>query len=342
MSRQADSHPTESLLRRSAAAGLLSLTRGISRIQPIGGRGLRILGYHGVCDDRDADKPWMPDYFVSASAFARQIAHAAQNGRIVLLGEVVDALRDDPLSLDQCIAITFDDVAACTFEHALPVLERHGGRASFFVSTGHVATGRLFDADIIRLLRWKAQLAGPCLSAELQAILENPSRYKRMTVAQLRRLLDGPARRVAESVDSRISNALGPLNWAQVRRIAAMGHEIGAHTVDHAILGAQPGYVRRMQISESVHDLRMALGTSPTGFAYPNGGPGDFGASDESALRYAGVGYALSTRAGTCTRSDGLYDLPRTCIGMRHTATTFALELTGLLDRRRRRQQGWA
>lgn len=333
--------PIKSVWRRSAGAGLLSISRGLSRIGRLGGTGLRILGYHGVCDDKYAGLPWVPDYFVTASSFEWQMEHVARNFRIVHILDVLDALQKNPDSLDGCVAITFDDVAACTVRCAVRVLDRFAIKASFFVSTGHVATGRMFDADVVRLLRWKPQLAGPGVSSDLRNLIGARDSFKNKTADELRRLLDGPQRRVLTNVRGPVYDALRPMNWTQVRQLSGQGHEIGAHTVDHAILGRLPSPFRRTQIVESIRELEANVGKAPIGFAYPNGGPGDFDESDAATLRHAGIRYALSTRAGVCESNLEFYNLPRTCIGMGHTQTSFALEMTGILDRRRRRQQGW-
>ena len=130
------------------------------------------------------------------------------------------------------------------------------------------------------------------------------------------------------------------MNWDEVAQLAADGHEIGAHTVDHVILGRQSPQVRREQITNSVLELERRLRTRVTGFAYPNGGPGDFGKPDHAVLRELGVQYALTTRPGPAGGGD-VFSLPRICIGLGHTRRRFALELTGLLDRRRQKQYGW-
>jgi hypothetical protein len=76
------------------------------------------------------------------------------------------------------------------------------------------------------------------------------------------------------------------------------------------------------------------------GFAYPNGGPHDFVAGDDATLRAAGVRSAVTTRTAFA-RGHDLFALPRVCIGGSHTPQRLALELSGLLDRRRQRVQGW-
>lgn len=319
----------------------MSFARIASRFGRVGVGGLRILGYHGVCRDEVARQPWVPDYFVTASAFERQMEYLSRRFRVVRLADVYETIRSNPAALNGCVAVTFDDVAACVMDTAVPVLDQFGFSASFFVSTGHASSGRLFDDDVLRLIRCDAHLAGPHLSASLSGLVDDARRFKTMSISDLRRVLDGPGKRLMNAIDESVYETLRPVNSCEVRRLFDAGHEIGAHTTDHAILCRQGAAERRAQIVESIADVERMVGVCPVGFAYPNGGPGDFDAIDQAILEYCGIGYAVSTRSDVCDREATMFDLPRTCIGMGHTPLSFGLELTGILDRRRRRQQGW-
>jgi peptidoglycan/xylan/chitin deacetylase (PgdA/CDA1 family) len=142
-------------------------------------------------------------------------------------------------------------------------------------------------------------------------------------------------------METPVRETLRPLCWAEIRRLSAAGFEIGAHTVEHAILGRETREVRRREIAGSVAELAAELGRTPAGFAYPNGGPGDYGTEDAALLEQLGVAYAVTTRPDF-VRDQSPYDLPRVALGGGHDPAGFALELSGLLDGRRRRQQGWS
>jgi peptidoglycan/xylan/chitin deacetylase (PgdA/CDA1 family) len=65
------------------------------------------------------------------------------------------------------------------------------------------------------------------------------------------------------------------LTWDDVRRLAALGHEIGSHTVTHANLGAaSPEDVRR-ELAESKAAIEREVGRPVRWLAYPYGGPRD-------------------------------------------------------------------
>ena len=96
--------------------------------------GLRILLYHRVADDGDP-------LAVSPRRFREQMDHLAEAGfRVVSLGEAVELL-DSGAVPQRTIGLTFDDGFADVRDEALPVLKRHGFRATVFVATG-VTSGR--------------------------------------------------------------------------------------------------------------------------------------------------------------------------------------------------------
>lgn len=302
--------------------------------------GLRILCYHGVCADEIGEAPWLRSHFVTATRFAQQMETLVRQGPVVYLPDVMARTASGSVTTHgDSFAITFDDVAACSFVHARPVLERLGIRASFFVATGHVASGQLFHSDVVHLLRWRPELLDLGKRVSMSSLSADTTAYKRMTLAEVRAEMEEAESIVRRQLDATALQTLRPLNWEEVEQLCAEGHEIGGHTVDHVILGRQSPQVRREQIANSVLDLERRLHTRVMGFAYPNGGPGDFGEPDHAVLRELGVQYALTTRPGFADGGD-ILSLPRMCVGLGHTRRRFALELTGLLDRRRRKQYG--
>src|SRR5512143_4146848 len=96
---------------------------------------LRILCYHGVCPDHLLSEPWVPNYAVGARAFREQMECLLRFADVAPLATVVD--RACAGTLDRLtVAVTFDDVSACTFRWGRPVLDQLGVRASFYIATG--------------------------------------------------------------------------------------------------------------------------------------------------------------------------------------------------------------
>jgi peptidoglycan/xylan/chitin deacetylase (PgdA/CDA1 family) len=95
--------------------------------------GLRVLFYHRVSDDPDP-------LAIAPRRFAEQMDLLAAEGYRVV--DVVEAARllTSGERLDGVVALSFDDGYRDVAEHALPVLEHRGFRATVFVATG-VADG---------------------------------------------------------------------------------------------------------------------------------------------------------------------------------------------------------
>jgi peptidoglycan/xylan/chitin deacetylase (PgdA/CDA1 family) len=132
----------------------VTLVRSAAWAARAGGRpechGLRILLYHRVADDGDP-------LALPTRRFREQMDHLAAEGyRAVDLLTGLERLQRG-LSSERTIALTFDDGFTDVAEQALPALERHGFRATVFVTTG-VTAGRVafpwYDGPQPPVLGW--------------------------------------------------------------------------------------------------------------------------------------------------------------------------------------------
>ena len=105
---------------------------------------LSILIFHRVHAKADLLFPEEPD----AARFDRLMRFVAGAFKVMTLGEAVTALADGKLP-PRALVITFDDGYADNAEVALPILLRHGLKASFFVSTGFLDGGRMWNDSVI-------------------------------------------------------------------------------------------------------------------------------------------------------------------------------------------------
>ena len=90
--------------------------------------GLRILFYHRVSEDRD-------ELAVTPARFAAQMARLARDGLRAVDVENGLALLADGRAAGS-VGLCFDDGYADVAHHAVPILERHGFRATVFLPTG--------------------------------------------------------------------------------------------------------------------------------------------------------------------------------------------------------------
>ena len=98
--------------------------------------GVRILFYHRVADARD-------ELAVAPARFRAHMAALAGAGLRAAAVEELPPLID--AGADGVVGLCFDDGYRDVAEHALPVLERHGFRATVFVATGIVDGDAMFS-----------------------------------------------------------------------------------------------------------------------------------------------------------------------------------------------------
>ena len=219
----------------------------------------------------------------------------------------------------RALAITFDDGYADNAELAAPILQRLGLTATFFVTTGFLSGGCMWNDRIIEAIR---QFPGVRLDltgiGQGVADLGTPD-ARRQAIANL---LNGikhlaPAERLA-AVDAVVAAAGGAtapslmMNAAQVRRLGSLGMDVGAHTVSHPILTRLDPASAKQEIVRSKGHLEEILGQPVRLFAYPNGVPRqDYLAEHVQMVRDCGFAAAVSTAWGTATPSSDRFQLPR-------------------------------
>ncbi len=99
------------------------------------------------------------------------------------------------------------------------------------------------------------------------------------------------------------------LNWDQIKTLDRSGLiEIGAHTVNHLALSAQPAEVQRSEIFDSKATIEYQLGHSVSSFAYPYG---SFNALTISLVQQAGFTSAVTTAKGMTQTLAGVFTMPR-------------------------------
>jgi len=125
-------------LRRAVKRAVVSLTAmAVTRDADA----LRILMYHRINASHPGDR-----LSIHPDVFRGQMEALAGSGRPVLpLSEALTALRCAGPLPKGAVCLTFDDGFRDNFDFALPVLERLGLPATFFVVTGHVGTASCID-----------------------------------------------------------------------------------------------------------------------------------------------------------------------------------------------------
>jgi len=278
-----------------------------------GGSGsLLILTHHRVVPSHDALLPDEPD----ASAFAALVDAIHATFNVLPLAEAL-ALRSEGRLPPRAVSITFDDGYANNAEVALPILTRRGLRATFYIATGYLNGGRMWNDSVIEAVRLASRLDLTDLRLGnhlLPGVVERRKAIDEILEALKYRELD---ERVSIAAEIARRAGLAPeselmMSDDQVRKVAEAGMEIGAHTVSHPILTRIDRMAAKREIEESKRRLQQVTGVKVSTFAYPNGRPGkDYGREHVEIVRDAGYASAVTTAWGCVTSDASPYELPR-------------------------------
>lgn len=222
----------------------------------------------------------------------------------------------------RALAITFDDGYADNYEVALPILERHRLTATFFVTTGFLDGGRMWNDTIIEAIRSSSVPRLGLSDLNLTGIGELDVRDIKAKQAAISAILPMvkylPADRrqwIVDGIAGR-SGAVLPndlmMRPEQVRALHQAGMTIGAHTVNHPILAGLSDEDARFEMNHSKEVLEDLLGVRVGLFAYPNGKPGrDYTPAHAAMVQDLGFDAAFSTAWGAAGAVSNRYELPR-------------------------------
>jgi len=275
---------------------------------------LSVLAYHRVLPERD---PLLSDV-PSAAEFEHRMRWINANFDVLALGEAVHALREDHLPR-RALSITFDDGYADNYRVVLPILRRLGMRATFFVATGFLDGGCMFNDVVVEAVRGagvtELDLADLQLGRHALDSAEQRVCAIERILAHLRYFEPVRRRRAAFEIARRAGTRAPTdlmMSSEDVRALHAAGMEVGAHTVNHPILAEIPLAQARHEMEASRVRLEQITGAPVRLFAYPNGSPGrDYHAEHAALARELGFDAAVSAAWGAARAGDDLYQIPR-------------------------------
>lgn len=300
-------------ISKIALRPIVSLTAKL--YSPSGSKPLNIIMFHRVRPSLD---PLFPEEADSAH-FDLLMETMASCFNCLALEQAVDMLRRGTSLPTRALAITFDDGYADNCTVAMPILKRHGLTATFFVASGFLNGGLMWNDEVIELIR---TFPFPVIDLSAFGIGTLPCATpveKRLVIDKL--LLDikyrhPQARRDALDMLAGITGGDAPrdlmMTTEQLRAMHSAGMSIGGHTLGHPILSSLDSAQAAREIGADRENLTSILGTPPEMFAYPNGKPGkDYQSAHPAMVRAAGYSAAFSTAWGAARQGDDLLQLPR-------------------------------
>lgn len=299
---------------------------------------LSVLIFHRVLLRPD---PLFPEE-IDASRFSHICGWLAKWFNVLPLEQAVRQLRSGELR-ERALAITFDDGYEDNCSVAMPILQRHGLCATFFVATGFLDGGRMWNDSIVESIRCcKAD------SLDLSDVAPGLTAFDLRGHARRRAAIDRilgvvkympPVERI-EAVD-KLGACAGVslprdlmMSSDQVLALRRGGMQIGAHTVTHPILARLEPDEALAEIAGSKRRLEALLDEPVKVFAYPNGKPhDDYVEATVKIVRGCGFDAAVSTHWGAARPDGDFFQIPRFTPWDR-SALRFGIRLLGNLRAR--------
>lgn len=324
--------------------GLLWLWRFLHRNEII------ILKLHGVMDDGEATEwtPLRPQ--LPKIQLEKVISQLSKYYQFVSFQDAVDMIRGRKEVKPYSIAITFDDGYRNNITHAQPILLRHGIKAAFYLTTGHVNRRAPLWFDRLDYALQHCNTGGMVFKVGANKInIDSSSKaalsesYKKLRdlakcmYDDLEMLKD--LDNIASSLESKSIRKLDDifendhwsalLTWEEIERASRKGVCLGSHTVDHIRLEFVDREAAKRQLITSKEMIEAVTGKPCDHFCYPNGS-----FNDAIAEMVMDCGYlsAVTTVEGTNKVGDNPFTLRRISFPASQNEIINLAQVSGLIN----------
>jgi len=275
---------------------------------------LAVLIYHRVRSDTDPLTP----YDMKAEQFDWEMRLLRNYFNVLPLGDALAAMANGTLP-ERAVSITFDDGYTDQVKVALPILRKYGHHATFFIPTGYLSGGCMWNDLVIETIRYHN-------GSELDLSALNLAHYSTVSVPDKRETIAHLVMSIKHFHPEKRMHALKYLKTLigfdvatdlmmgedMVKLLVDAGMEVGSHTMMHPILTSVTDEEASNEITESKRILEGITGRPVRYFAYPNGKPyEDYMPEHMEIVRQAGFEAAFSTAKGVATSESDICQLPR-------------------------------
>jgi peptidoglycan/xylan/chitin deacetylase (PgdA/CDA1 family) len=295
-------------LRLAQLLGKTRLPRALLAMRRLGGSPwVTVLGYHraGAVGAATEYDDGVVD--VTPEAFERQVVFLKRWCNVVDNDQMLAFARGAKLPKNP-VHITFDDGYLDNHDVVMPILQRHGIKATFFVATSYVEERRLFWWDRIAFLVKTSKKEVFDLDYPHPMRIPRAQAFKTLTrivkdhyALDLERFLD----RVAAAADVSLSreeerrrvDAL-LMTWDHVRALRRGGMDVQSHTSTHRVMQTLPPAALARELAGSKRKLEDVLGERVRSISYPVGKPIGKTPHIRDAVREAGYELGFTNCTG--------------------------------------------
>lgn len=250
--------------------------------------------------------------------FARLLDFIKETFNVLPLGDAVRHLQADTLPALSA-ALTFDDGYPEWRHGAARVLEEKSLPATFFITTGQFFGRPMWNERLAHIVRTCTRPVLETTAIRLPSLPIQTSKDKANALHALEfhfKYLPPIIRdQFLEQLETQVGVSSAEVPAMSVDDLVAIsnrGFEIGAHTLEHPILGLCDADRAREEIGQTREILEGLINKPVTSFAYPNGHPGvDFSSQHIQMVKQAGYRYAVTTQWGVADSKTSPYQIPR-------------------------------
>jgi len=274
---------------------------------------LRILAYHRITPLPDPDNYGFDLELISATpeGFREQMRFLKDHYQPMRLSDVAATINAGGELPADAVVVTFDDGYSDNYHVAYPILRDLGVPATFFVSTGHIDSGRPFAYDWLvhmilttsapRLTLPEINIDVPIPAARAERrvlaaiVLDRMKQWDALTQSAMTRRLE-----TEWDIPGDVAPPdCNPMRWDQIREMYGASYEFGSHGVHHRMLSKLPQEELEFEVCHSRDTLHRELGPMMLHMSYPVGGARAFNQRVINATQSAGFELACSYISGT-------------------------------------------
>ncbi|HEX8796816.1 MAG TPA: polysaccharide deacetylase family protein [Polyangiaceae bacterium] len=274
---------------------------------------LTVLTYHRVAEPGAAGDLDEGVVDVTPKQLDRQLHYMRRWLNVVSLEDVLAWRRGSRELPANPVLVTFDDGYRDNHDVALPILQRHGVRATFFVAVDYVRERRLYWWDRVALIvnrsgrdRLRIEYPEPLELPLRDAGARRAAVRKAQRIVKDRRGLDLPRfleeleRAAGVSLDREEERRLAEqtvMTWDHVLALRDAGMDVQSHTRSHRVLQTLNDEDLMRELRGSREELECVLGRPVLAVSYPVGKP----LGDDQRIKRAvrDCGYELGFSNGT-------------------------------------------
>jgi peptidoglycan/xylan/chitin deacetylase (PgdA/CDA1 family) len=289
---------------------VMSLRRAASR--PVSS--LTVLTYHRVATPNAASRLDDGVVDVTPVELDRQLAFVRRWFDPIGLGDLLAFARGAARLPPHPLLVTFDDGYRDNHDTALPILLRHGVRATFFVATDYIDRRRPFWWDrVARALKTTTQQAVELEYPERTVLSLRGAHERRRAIARVQRVIKDRSGIDLDRLMGELERAAGAtllgdeerdlvsqtiMTWEQVAALRRAGMDVQSHTRTHRVLQTLAGDELARELRGSRERLEQVLGEPVVAVSYPVGKPLHEEPRIKQAVREAGYELGFSNGTG--------------------------------------------